>query len=294
MSPPAWILALVVGPGGIDVEVTAHDLDAPAIESGVQTRLGQGADGWHVDVQPGLTDSGVHIEAKSEDGRIAERDVELESVDRVGRSRELASMITLLIEEANAEADPPEPDPPPDPDPPPPDPPPSVTGWIAAMGRVGLNPSSSVDADPGAGLAGGVWLDRVHLQPVVQVGWGKTSRDDVALDGIRFGGGLMAGATVADGRVWAGGGVVAHAIWARAAAQERATGWGSVTELSGLVQYRGRWWILGARVGVDLFGPALRAIGDSATVHWATLRPAAALLVGVRLPPAPKTSSRLR
>ena len=162
------------------------------------------------------------------------------------------------------------------------------------MGRVGFNASSSPDADPGAGLAGGVWLDRWHLQPVVQVGWGRTSREGVTLDGVRFGGGLMAGAALVDGRLWAGGGVVAHAIWARAAAQERAAGWGSVTELSGLVQYRGRWWTVGARLGVDLFGPSLRAIGDDATLQWARLRPAAALLVGIRFPPTPKTSSRGR
>jgi hypothetical protein len=287
------LLAAVMSSGGIDVRATARDIDAGAVATGVDARLGAAAEGWVVEVQPGATDTDVHLQMRTPDGRPLERDVELEGTDRDSRSRELASMLALLVEEASAAA--PSPQEPPPEEPPPqeaPAPPatvppaeslPRVTGWLALVGRVALNPGRPIAPDPGVGLAGGVWLDRLHLQPVAQVAWGRTP-GSVVLDGVRMGAGLLAGSQFGAGRWWAGGGVIAHAMWAQARAEERAHGWGSSTELLGVVQVRGRWWMVGARLGVDVVLPPLRAFGDDANTRWSAVRPSAGVLLGLRIP----------
>jgi hypothetical protein len=298
LTAAAWLLWAATAFDGIDVQVTARDLEADAIANGIDARLGEMVDGWVIAVQPGATSSDVHIRLRSPNGRVVERDVELDGTEVDSRNRELASMLALILEQAAAEPDippeeppedPPPEDPPPEPppDPPPPPPPePLAVGWVAALGRVGLNPSSNVAPDPGVGLVGGAWIDRFHLQPVVQVAWGRTSRDNITIDGVRFGAGLLAGTDFGAGRWWAGGGAIGQAMWGSVRAEASATGWFSATELLGMLQVRGRWWMAGARVGVDLVLPPLRARGNRGIVRWAIARPAFGIMLGVRIPPA--------
>jgi hypothetical protein len=302
LSALLWLaLGLAPPETGIELEITARDLDPAAIERGVAARLGTPPDGWHIAAEPGLTSNAVHVRLSHVDGREIERDIELEQVEIEARSRELATALALLVEQSEAEPPPPEPPPPepPPPEPPPPEPIPQpppdrprTTGWIGALGHVGLNARAPISPDYGAGLAGGVWLDELHLQPVAQVAWSHAAGGDLRVDAVRFGAGLLAGSALVDGRLWVGGGAIGHAMWAIARAQSEARGWVSVTQLVASVELRGAFWMIGARVGVDLVLPPLTAHGNTGSRRFDAARPAFGLLLGVRLPPRRPSSGR--
>jgi hypothetical protein len=266
-----------------DLRVTVADVDPEVVASGLSARLGAGADDWSITVQPGTLPGRVHLRLQPPSGDVVERDVELDGDDPQSRARQLASILALIIEQTQDRAgDSTSTQGSSSPDP---KPPLRAEGWIAAIGRTALNARRPLGADPGLGLAGGVWLDRLHIQPVAQLGWGRTTAPGLKLDGIRFGAGLLAGGVFDEGRFWAGAGAIAHAMWARARAERRVADWFSVTEVFGTLQYRGGWWTLGARLGIDVVLPPLSARSDTARTRWDAARPAASVLFGVRIPP---------
>lgn len=288
MKPLVLALALALAEPELALEITARDLDAASVERGVTARLGSPPDGWQIVAEPGVTSNAVHLRLRHVDGREIERDIELEQVEVEARSRELASVLALLIEESASTVDQPV-EPPSSVEPPKAEPaappPPRTTGWLGVVGRSGFNAGRPAFADAGAALAGGVWLDRFHLQPVVGVGWSRASAEGLVLDTVRFGAGLLAGSDFARGRAWAGAGAIANAMWATARAELRASGWFSVTEILATIQYRGAWWTVGARVGVDVTLPPLTARGNARSRRWDAARSAFGVVLGVRIPP---------
>jgi hypothetical protein len=139
---------------------------------------------------------------------------------------------------------------------------------------LGVGPLSAPDPDFGANVRGGTWLVREIVQPLVDVGWSRSVDGSLVLDGVRFGAGAAFGSPLARRRLWAGASVLPRAAWTRAADRRAVSKWRSSTELAGLLQIRGRWWMIGVRVGADLTFPPVRARGHDRddTVRWGPVR----------------------
>lgn len=290
MPTPGLILALAIALLGppLTVQGGGAQVDPELVRQGIDLRLGPEAEGWSIEVS-GTDPARIDLRLHPPEGEPFHRDVSLAGSTPEERSRELASALVLIIESH----EPTEPiQTPPPVEPMPTEPEPSPRGWIAASGRLGLGPPDALDLDGGIELAGGVWLLSEYLQPMIEVGWSRSSRGDLEADGVRFGPGLAAGAPVARGRLWVGGVVVARALWARAADATRVAEWSSSTFVGPLLQVRWRWLLATLRFGVDLTAPGLRFVGDTDSLRWGVARFSTSLGVGALIPPLPAMSHR--
>lgn len=264
-----------------ELDLSATCLDPAAITQGLHARVGA-LDGWSIRVRDAAVAGTLELHLQSPDGRSQRRRLSLAGTATEDRSRELAASLALLIEQWD---DPPPPDEPPTPDAPPgadgpgpadrpvgpPATPPRLRGWLGVGPRLEL---ARLPPLGGVDLLGGLWLAREHLQPLFSLGWAATARDGLSLHTLRFGAGLAAGAPLAGGRLWLGAHALVHGLWARAHDQRSEALWTSSSELGGLLQVRGRRWLVGVRSGVDLASPPLQIRGDRARifhgpVHWA-------------------------
>ncbi len=269
------LAALLGGPLEVGVEPRS-ELDAEALHHGIELRLGSRAEGWRIHIETIDLD---HVRARlvSPDGEVRVRTLTLTGQTPEDRSRELAATLALLMEDAGTD-EPPETTRAPTPDPTPP----PTRGWIALTGHVGFGRDLAVTG--GAGLRGGAWLLREHLQPLAEIDWMHAGRGRLTIDGVRFGAGLAGGTALATGRVWLGAGALARAVWAAARAEGRGAAWTSSTFVGPIAQVRIRRLVIGARVGVDLTLPPLRFEGNRDVLRWGLVRMAAGLSVGSVLP----------
>lgn len=259
-TPTVFAVLVLLAAPRLDLNATIIDPSATA--AGLRARVGPLED-WSITVRDSTVFGEVDVSLRSPDGRTLERQIALTGASHEDRSRELAASLALVIEQWDDPQPEPQPEPPPGapPQPPPVAPPPqkpSVRGWLGVGPRlelVGTRPEAGVD------LQGGAWLLGEHLQPLLSVGWSRVAKQDLSLQTVRFGAGLAAGAPLAAGRLWLGAHGVAHAAWTRVHDQRTETVWGTSTELGGLLQVRGRRWLLGLRTGVDLAFPQLRTRG---------------------------------
>lgn len=282
--PPPAETASTTGRGSIHVESDAVTRDA--VVRGLELRVGERWHAWSIEVVDGSAPQAVVVRLRDESGRLHTRELTLTAETTDGRSRELSSALALLIDQIEAgelEQDegtttPEEPalapvSPP-------------VSGWLGVGPRAALNAGRTLDPDVGVSLAGGTWLVRSHLQPVAEVGWSGWTEGTLRVDAVRFGAGALGGASLAGGRLWGGAGVLVRALWSRATAAGTATGWWASPAAVGALQYRGRIFVAGAWLGVDLMLPPLHAHDESRDLRWSIVRPMATVHLGIRLPPA--------
>lgn len=264
------------------LRVHTDRVEAEAIVRSLELRVGPRWRRWSIDVDEAAGDS-VGVRLRDDAGTTHTRELLLTAATPEGRSRELASALALLVDQLEATSpDAPAPD---DTPPPPPPLPKGPSGWIGVGPRVALGLRAPVHLDAGVSIAGGTWLLREHLQPVVEVAWARTRADDLVVDAVRAGGGVLGGAAALDGRLWWGGGAMLRAQWAQARSGGRARGWWLAPAVVGAIQGRVGPLTLGLWVGVDLLVPPLVAEGDTASIRWDGVRPLVGLHLGPRLPP---------
>jgi hypothetical protein len=286
VPPILAVLAVLVVLVEPQLDLNATIIDPIATAAGLRARVGPLED-WSITVRDSIVFGEVEVSLRSPDGRTLQRQIALTGASHEDRSRELAASLALVIEQWD---DPPEvePEPEPEPTPPvvPPTPPPvkpppqkpSVRGWLGVGPRLELFGSRP---EAGADLQGGAWLLGEHLQPLLSVGWSYMGKDHLSLQTIRFGAGMAAGAPLARGRLWLGAHGIAHAAWTRVHDQRTEIVWGTSSELGGLLQVRGRRWLLGLRTGVDLAFPRLHARGRRDELTRVPGRWMLALTIGV-------------
>jgi hypothetical protein len=254
---------------GLAVDSVA--VDPAATEAGLRARTGDALDQVAIEVSDAQEPGAVDVRLRGRDGSVTERRIALMGDSLEERSRELAAGLALLLESADVPPEPPPVQPPPKPEPPPPVPRPRVRGWLGIGPRVELGKSLLFEG--GGDLMAGVWLAREHVQPLLSAGFTASSQDNISLMQARVGAGLAIGAALGkQRRIWLGGHVLGHALWARAHELRTATLWLSSTEVGGLVQYRGSRFFLGLRTGVDLTLPPLLVRGTRAQIQRGPVR----------------------
>ena len=154
----ATLLAIApVAEAGLTVEAEGLDLDALA--AGLRMRVGDTLDRWSIEVErEGVDRYLVELRRVGSKSVTARRSVTLEGPSDDDRSRELAGMLALILEEVDDEVGAGAPGvgaPRSAPDRP--------IGFIGLEARVGLGPPRKPDPDLGLGLGGGAWLLRDHL-----------------------------------------------------------------------------------------------------------------------------------
>lgn len=271
MIAPWLAFVLVAAPA---VTSTSARFDAAATAEALEVRLGRRADHWRVEVADDVDGQRATVHLRSNKGEDTQRTIVVTADTTEERSRELAAALALVIEEYLP------PEPKPTPKPPPRKGP---AGWLAVGARVGVG--RPVDVDGGASLRGGALWGRRIVQPIGSLAWSRSRERGLALDGIRFGAGVGAGADLPGTPLWLGGTVVPHAVWAIARHTARDRGWTSATEVSALLQVRARWFYGALRVGAEFMAPPLSARGTGADLRWGPVRLVVGLEVGLRLPP---------
>lgn len=266
----AW-LALAAAP--LELHTTA--VDPRLTEAGLRARVGDALDAWTIDVRAGAGgDRELDVRLLGPDGATRTHRLTLSSDTREDRSRELAASLALLMDEAPP---PPRGGKPATPRAPAPRPP--YQGWLGLGPRLEAGPGL---VEGGVDVMGGTWLLRDHLQPIASLGLGGGAPEDVSLLHLRLGGGLAAGASLLDRRIWLGGHVLAHALRSRVRERERIdVGWMSATEIGVTVQYRGPRLFFGARTGVDLVLPSRPVPGHGARIRRGPAQWTLGLVVGV-------------
>ncbi|WP_434418974.1 hypothetical protein [Nannocystis pusilla] len=265
----AW-LALAAAP----LELHTAAVDPRLTEAGLRARVGDELDAWTINVRAGADERELDVRLRGPDGATRTRRLTLASESREDRSRELAASLALLMDEA-----------PPPPrggkpaTPPAPAPRPPYQGWLGLGPRLAAGPGL---VEGGVDVMGGAWLLREHLQPIASLGLGGAAPEDVSLFHLRVGGGLAAGASLLDRRIWLGGHVLAHALRSGVRERERIdVHWMSSTEIGATLQYRGRRLFLGARTGVDLVLPSRPVPGHGARIRRGPAQWTLGLVIGV-------------
>lgn len=263
---------------GAVVSSTSATIDPIATETALRVRLGQRVLRWRITVADGDAPGSVAVELREGPAAPIRRNLRLRGRTSEERSRELASALALVIEQSAGAVEPAAPavETPASPTRAP------LSGWLALSGRVGVG--RPPDPDGGLGLRAGTTWGGELLQPLATIGWTHAQRGNLRIDGVRVGLGLAIGSPLAGGALWLGGSVVPQLAWTVARDRSSTSGVSSTTELAGLLQWRGPSWLVGLRIGAELTGPPLRAIGEHGDVRLGVLRFVAGLDVGLRLP----------
>ncbi|KIG13945.1 hypothetical protein DB30_07361 [Enhygromyxa salina] len=277
-------------------EFAADGLDPVALQLGLRARVGDALDQWTIQVdavepvepvEPGGSRRYELTLVSAGSPKPDHRTVELSGQTDADRSRELASILTLIIEAAADDPEPREAAEPreatqpsvataPDRQPPTP-----RSGFIALEGHVGLGPPRDLAPELGVGLGAGAWLLNEHLQPRLRVRWAHGWAGEVRVHQLGAGLGLAAGTPVGDGRLWLGGLAMPAVKWTHAKQVRTATAWAGGGELSVLAQLRLAHVMVGVRTGVETTFPALRASGTQDALRWGHLRWLLVLEIGL-------------
>lgn len=258
--------------GGAPLEVrnASTELDVEGVRAGVDLRLGSAASNWTVDVTD-TEPTEVLLVLTSPSGESFSRRVALEGEDPAARARQLSATVALMIEHLAAEAEAeagevaapatvqgtvhPKP-----------------VGWAAIGARLGSNFTGEPGFEGGVGLAGGGWLVHEHVQPFGGVTWTRSAAGGLVVHGLRISGGMAAGASLAQGRLWIGGALQASALAAIARDRSQSTAWSAALSPQGVVQVRIGRWMLGVHLGPEWLLPPLRFVGAERSLRWRTLR----------------------
>lgn len=265
-------------------ELDTEGIDAAKLDAGLRARVGDEVDAWQIEIRAtelrGTYEVTLLGPGRSEPEH---RQVNLVGQTDEDRSRELASMLAVIIDLEPDEADgEPELEPEPQPDPVPESKPfivPRAT--ISLEGHVGMGPPREPDTDAGLGLGVGAWLLDDHLQPRVRATWSRSQGQDLRVDGLSIGAGLAGGVSL--GHWWLGALALPVFKWTRGESVRPATVVGGGGELTALVQYRRPWLVVGLRTGVETTFRPLRIRGNNDVIAWGPLRWLLVLEVGLGL-----------
>ncbi|MFO7566977.1 MAG: hypothetical protein R6X02_30310 [Enhygromyxa sp.] len=256
---------------GLDLD--AEGLDPAALEAGLRVRVGDELERWVISVER-ETATRYRVELRRAGSRPDRRTVTLEGASDEDRSRELAAMLAVIIDEADepragagAGADDPGPR--------------SLSrpiGFVALESHVGLGPPRDPDPHLGLGLGGGAWLLDDHLQPRVRVGWSHSWAGALDVHQVHAGIGLAGGVPL--GQFWFGALVLPAFKWTYARQVRASSAWFGGGEISVIAQYRSRRFVLGLRSGIETTFPAARAPGTREVIRWGHIRWLAVFEVG--------------
>lgn len=267
----------------------ADGVDAQAVELGLRARVGAVIDAWTITIEA-VGGQTYRIVLLGPDGVEQTRELTLAGETDEDRSRELASLIALIISSSQPAGEEPrtvgepmtvaELEPSDEPEPAP-RPTPAATGLLLLEGHVGLGPPRNLDADVGLGLAGGAWVVREHVQPRVAVRWSHSWAGDLRVHQFSARIGLAAGAPL--GHFWLGALAMPAIEWTHAQQIRAASAWAVGGEASLLGQARHGPLVVGLRAGIETTFPAPRAIGTNDVIRWGHLRALLVVEIGLRL-----------
>lgn len=281
-----WLAAVVLALRLGGVISRSAGVDGGAVDAALAIRAADEMAAWTIEIDDvGVGE--VRVRLRHTSGREVERSYALAGTTVEERSRELAAALALVLEQQRSEAaaargapkrrssgaGPEAPAAPPRSVP--------TAGWMSAGARVGAG--RPADVDGGATLRGGLWWGRRILQPMAQLASVHARSGGLRVDGVRVGVGLGVGAPWR--RWWFGGAVLSQIAWTRARDRGADGRVGSSTEITGLAQWRARSGLFaGARLGVDVTAPPLRARGDAERLRLGLVRMVVGVEVGLQLP----------
>ncbi|MCA9698081.1 MAG: hypothetical protein KC431_11200 [Myxococcales bacterium] len=213
-----------------------------------------------------------------EDGQADARTIEVTGTSDEERSRELASVLALIIE-SRQETGPADPGTTGDGDQPKKQPPNLPRGFVAAEAHLELGPPRDPDLSLGAGLGAGVWVLRDILQPRLRLRWTHSWNDDLRVHGVSAGLGLAAGLPL--GRLWVGALAMPSFKWTHAMDTKAGTAYSGGGEATAMVQYRMRHVVFGLRTGVETTFRPVRIRGSNDVIRWGPVRWLLVLEVGL-------------
>jgi hypothetical protein len=243
---------------GRDLDLAAEGLDPAAVEAGLRARVGEVVDDWSIRVVHEGEDE-YRVVLRRRGTRADRRTVTLVGPSREDRSRELAAILAVILDEDPQSSEPASSEAPP------------LYGFVAVDTQLTIGRPRDPDPGYGLGLTGGAWLLGDHLQPRARVGWQHGWAGALEVHQVQLGLGLAAGAPIR-ARYWIGVLALPTVEWTQARQIQAASVWAGGAELSLLGQARWGPLIAGLRTGVDLSFPATRAAGTREEIRWGHLR----------------------
>lgn len=280
--------------GPFEVHGSSQWVDAGATEQGVTNRLGGFANRWSVELDDRSKQTPV-VEAtlRGPNNQATTRTVELQGETNEARSRELAAVMTLWIEQSTSPdtQDPANPqstnvtqDPQASdtaaqqsgrnestPAPTQPDPQAqSPKWWLGGGARLELGGPSRVSPSGGLGVRGGFWIGD-HLQPLIELEW-IGSHTNSSLHALSFGAGLAAGAWITPRKFWLGGAAIPHleVVGARGTLYRTEALFGADLLAMGQIQRKNI--VFGLRTGIALNAPSIGVAGNNSVIVWDNVR----------------------
>ncbi|MEM6990518.1 MAG: hypothetical protein AAF721_08480 [Myxococcota bacterium] len=177
--------------------------------------------------------------------------------------------------------------------PPPPAKPPDRISRRVEKGFIGIASRASIGAGRGAveaswGVRGGFWFADEHLLALGQGFFSFNGDGDyLKLYGGRVGAGVYAGAPLAKGILWLGGGMTPHVRWDQSPQAPVRHAVGFDTEVSGVLMVRGPGH-LGVRMGVEIADPRTIVEYGDVGVDRGAVRFMFGITFGASLPPRRK------
>jgi len=275
---------------GFEVHGKSQWVDSEATERGIRNRLGNVADKWSVELDDRSKQAPVVTATLlGPDNASTTRTIELQGETGETRSRELAAVMTLWIEQSAPADQPDQPEHPSDNNasstqasetPRQPSNPaqasetPSTTRppkwWLGGGARLELGGPSRVSPSGGLGVRGGFWV-RDHLQPLFELEW-IGSPGASSLHALSLGAGLAAGIWLTPRKFWLGGAAIPHLeiVGARGSFYRTEVLFG--TDLVAVGQLHWKNLLFGLRSGIALNAPSVGVGGNDTVITWGTAR----------------------
>ncbi len=256
------------------VEGSSRWVDPAATERGVDVRIGAQAQGWSATVDDlDGSQPQVRVDVHGPNNAREQREFTLTGETEEARSRELAAMVSLLIEETEPTpqthtGSSPEPIPPPTTSKPERHRP---IWWLGGGPRLELGSPQRVSPSGGIGARAGMWLYD-YYQPLFELEW-MGSQQNSSLHALTLGAGLAVGTWLPRARRWwVGGGAVPHLEVVVANGATRRTEAVLGADLVAIGQLRHRNFLFGLRTGIALNAPTVAVAGDGSVIVWNTAR----------------------
>lgn len=261
------VLCLFLGTERVEILDPEARIDPTVLRAGIDARLGPHAEAWNVIVHVADTDR-VDVELRPSSGSPMVRTLTLTSETPEGRARELATAVVVLIENPDTST-----------------PAPAVSrdphAWIGVGPRLGANWTEPAAFDAGLGVDAGGWALSERIQPWGGLSWARSSRGNVVAHGIRGTVGLAAGASLAAGRVWLGGGGQVGALVGMGSGRARGSAWSASLAPLLVLHVRGNHWDVMLRTGPEWLVPSLWFAGPgNSGLAWGSGRFSFDLRVG--------------
>jgi hypothetical protein len=149
-----------------------------------------------------------------------------------------------------------------------------------SVGDAGLAGGRVVDGGLGLSVGGRVLRDRLLIRGAL--GWARSQRSTLAVDGLRVGAGIGVGASLWRRRIWLGGEISPQFLVVRVTDVLVSTVASSSVEMGFHGQIGYQRFMVQLRSGADLVLPPVEGLGREDAISWGGVRFFATLGVGVR------------